>query len=110
MPIFVDTHHIPELDSDTIAAFVNAAHDAVPYANRARPLDLYCGIDDRLFYVVAAPEEAAVREMHAAAGMTCWNIRQLDTDPRHGDELGEHERALIRHMIVAELDWAEVAS
>jgi len=67
-----------------------------------RPLDLYCGDDGRVFYVVAAPDETAIRQRHAADGATCPRIRRVHSLHSASDELGDDEKAVVRRMIVAE--------
>src|SRR3954470_8213823 len=105
MPIFLDTHHSSELAADFMREFLRNARAAVRDRFGVRPLELYCGDDGRLFYVVAAPDEAAVRQQHAAQDVVCRRIRRVESSQPEADELGPEERTLVRHMIAAEHAW-----
>lgn len=110
MPLFLDTHHGSELDPDWIRAFLRGARSASVNASGVRPIELYCGDDGRVFLVLAAAEEASVRQQHAADGVVCRRVRPIETSHAY-DELGEDEKTQVRHMIAAEHAWpAEIAS
>jgi hypothetical protein len=102
MPIFLDPHDGADLPLDTLRRFLRAARGALPAESAVRPLDLYCGDDGRIFFVVAAPDEAAVRQHHAAEGALCRGIRRVASRRPGGEHLGEEEKATVRQMIVAE--------
>ena len=111
MPLFLDTHHGSELNADQIRHFLRSARGATPDEFGVRPLDLYCGDDGRVFYVVAAPDEASLRQRHAAEGVVCRRVRRIESSRPTAEELGDEERTLVRHMIAAEHAWpAQVAS
>src|SRR5579871_1177181 len=105
MPLFLDTHHGSELDSARIREFLLAARSGHRLAFNVRPLDLYCGDDARIFYVVAAPDEASVRQQHAAEGVICRRVRRIDASQPGTEALGDEERTQVRHMIAAEHAW-----
>ena len=111
LPIFLDTHHGSELRADRIREFLRSARGASCDAFGVRPLDLYCGDDGRVFFVVAAPDEASVRQRHAAQDVVCRRVRRVESSRPAPDELGDEEKMLVRHMIAAEHAWpAQVAS
>ena len=111
MPLFLDTHHGSELNADQLRQFLRSARAAIRDEFGVRPLDLYCGDDGRVFYVVAAPDEASVRQRHAAEGVVCRRVRRVESSRPTAEELGEEERMLVRHMIAAEHAWpAQAAS
>jgi hypothetical protein len=111
MPIFLDTHHSSELAPDGIRQFLRNARAATRDRFGVRPLDLYCGDDGRVFRVVAAPDEASVRQQHAAEGVVCRRVRHIESSTPNNETLGEEEKTLVRHMIAAEHAWpAQVAS
>jgi hypothetical protein len=105
MPIFLDSHHGSELPLDSIRDFLRQAKLGFADASGARPLDLYCGDDGRVFYVLAAPNEAAVRRRHADQGVICRRVRQVLATRPVVRQLSEEQRALVRRMIVAEATW-----
>jgi hypothetical protein len=111
MPIFLDTHHGSELASEEIRQFLRRARSAMRDEFGVRSLDLYCGDDGRVFYVVAAPDEVSVRQQHAAQGVVCRRVRRVMSSQPSADELGDEEKTVVRHMIAAEHAWpAEAAS
>ena len=112
MPLYLDTHHAAELDPERIREFLRAARAATRDRFGVRPLELYCGDDGRLFFVVAAPDEACVRQRHAAHGVICRRVRLVESaQPAAREELGDAEKTQVRHMIAAEHAWpAEIAS
>jgi hypothetical protein len=110
MPLFLDTHHGPELDPEWIRAYLRAARSGSSDAFGVRPIELYCGDDGRVFLVVAAVDEASVRRQHAASRIVCRRVRQIESS-RAYEALGEEEKTQVRHMIAAEHAWpAEIAS
>jgi hypothetical protein len=105
MPIFLDTHHGSEITSDEIRQFLLYARSGTQDEFGVRPLDVYCGEDGRVFYVVASPDEDSVRRRHAARDVICRRVRQVETPSSAADELGDEEKTTVRHMIAAEHAW-----
>ena len=101
MSIFLDAHSGADLPVEVVRGFLRAARSATADAFGVRPLDLYCGDDGRVFCVVAAPDEAAVRQHHAALGVVCRRVRRVQAEAGQ-DELTAEEKAVVREMIVAE--------
>lgn len=111
MPLYLDTHHGAELEPERIREFLRAARAATRDSFGVRPLELYCGDDGRLFFVLAAADEASVRQRHAAQGVICRRVRRIESSRPAVEELGEEEKTQVRHMIAAEHAWpAEIAS
>jgi hypothetical protein len=102
MPIFLDSHQGSELPLDGVRAFLRAARSSAADEFAVRPLDLYCGDDGAVFFVVSAPDEAAVRRQHAHQGVVCRRVRRVQSIMAGGDELGDDQKAIVRSMIVAE--------
>jgi hypothetical protein len=102
MPIFLDSHQGSEVPLDSVRAFLRAARSSAADEFGVRPLDLYCGDDGRVFYVLSAPDEAAVRRHHAHQGVVCRRVRRVQSIMTGGDELGLDEKAVVRSMIMAE--------
>jgi hypothetical protein len=102
MPIFLDSHQGSEVPLESVRAFLRAAQSPAADEFGVRPLDLYCGDDGRVFYVVAAPDEAAVRRHHAHQGVVCRRVRRVQSMAAGGtDELGDDEKTVVRGMIMA---------
>lgn len=110
MPIYLDSHRGNDLPLEAIREFLRAARGGSLDGFGVRPLDLYCGDDGRVFYVVAAPDEAAVRQSHAAEGAVCPRIRRVQSLHGTGDDLGDEEKAIVRKMIVAEQTSASMGA
>jgi hypothetical protein len=102
MPVFLDSHQGSDLPLDGIRDFLIQAKDARTDGCGVLPLDVYCGDDGRVFYVVAAPDEAAVRQHHAQQGVICRQVRRVQSAPTTASELTDEDKALVRHMIVGE--------
>lgn len=102
MPIFLDSHQGSDLPLASVRDFLRNARSGTHDAFGVRPLDLYCGDDGRVFYVVAAPDESAVRQHHAQQGVVCGRVRRVQSLGSSSDELTDAEKAAVRHMIVAE--------
>ena len=58
--------------------------------------------DGRVFFVVSAPDEAAVRRQHTHQGVVCHRVRRVQSIATGSDELGDDQKAIVRSMIVAE--------
>ena len=101
MSIFLDSHSGVDLPVDVIRDFLRAARATTTDVFGVRPLDLYCGDDGRVFCIMAAPDEAAVRQHHAAQGVVCRRVRRVQSGAGH-DELTAEEKAVVREMIEAE--------
>jgi Protein of unknown function (DUF4242) len=108
MPIFLDSHHGSELAVEVIRAFLRGARSGAADAYGVIPLDLYCGDDSRVFCVVSAPDEAAIRQGHAAQGVVCRRIRRVQGRASAADQLTPEEKAVVRQMIAADDDWGDL--
>lgn len=102
MPIFLDSHHGAELPLDVIRAFLRAARSGSTDDFGVTALDLYCGDDGRVFCVLSAPDEAAVRQRHAAHGVVCRRVRRVPSAGVSAPDLSAEEKAVVRQMITAE--------
>jgi hypothetical protein len=104
MPIFLDAHHGSELPVDVMRDFLRAARSGSQDAFGVTPLDLYCGDDSRVFCVASAPDEASIRQGHAAQGVVCRRVRRVQGYATTSDQLTAEEKAIVRQMIAAEDD------
>jgi hypothetical protein len=101
MSIFLDSHSGVDLPVDVIRDFLRGARSAATDAFGVRPLDLFCGDDGRVFCIMAAPDEAAIRQHHAAQDVVCRRVRRVHSEAGH-DQLTAEEKAVVREMIQAE--------
>ncbi len=108
MPIFLDAHHGTELPLDVVRAFLRAARSGATDDFGVTALDLYCGDDGRVFCVMSAPTEAAIRERHAAHGVICRRVRRVPSSAAAAQDLSAEEKAVVRQMIVDEPEWSSL--
>ena len=108
MAIFLDSHHGPELPAEVIRAFLRGARGRTPDAFGVTPLDLYCADESRVFCVVWAPDEAAIRQAHAAQGILCRRVRRVQGGASVAGQLTADEKAVVRQMIVADEGWGKL--
>jgi hypothetical protein len=102
MPIFLDSHDGQELPLEDIRGFLRGARSGHMDGFGVTPLDLYCGDDGRVFYVISAPDEAGVRQRHAAQGVICRRVRRVQALGGTPVDLSAEEKAVVRQMISAE--------
>ena len=102
MPIFLDPHLSTDMPPDHLRDFLKRARDGSPDPHGVQPLDLFCADDGRVYYVVAAADEAAVRHSHDEAGIVCRRVKRVHLFGSSSDALSEAHKKLIRHMIVGE--------
>ncbi len=107
MAIFLDAHLGSELPIEAIRAFLRGARTQTSDAFGVTPLDLYCAEEGRVFCVVSAPDEAAIRQGHAAQGVICRSVRRLDGRADTSNQLTPDDKVLVREMIGAEPAWTE---
>jgi hypothetical protein len=109
MPIFLDSHHGSELPLEAIRAFLRAARNGMIDDFGVKALDLYCGDDGRVFCVLSAPDEAAVRQRHAAQGVVCRRVRRVPSPGVVTQDLSPEEKLVVRQMIAAEQEWSSLS-
>jgi hypothetical protein len=102
MAIFLDAHLNSDVPLESMRDFLRRARTGQRDEFGVRPLDLYCGDDGRVFYVLAAPDEIAVRQHHAQCGVVCGRIRHVRLFSSTDDELSDAHKALVRQMIIGE--------
>ena len=105
MTIFVDSHFGAELPLAVIRGFLRAARTGISDDFGVTALDLYCGDDGRVFCVLSAPDEAAVRQKHAAHGVVCRRVRRVPAGRATAHGLSPEDKTVVRQMIVAEQEW-----
>ena len=108
MPIFLDAHDGSELAVEVIRTFLRGARGGTADVFDVTPLDLYCGDDGRVFCVVSAPDEAAIRQGHAAQGVVCRRVQRVPGRASAPDQLTAEEKAIVRQMIAADGSWSEL--
>jgi hypothetical protein len=108
MPIFLDSHDGAELPTEVIRGFLRAARTGHGDDFGVVPLDMYCGEQGRVFCVLAAPDEAAVRQQHAAQGVICRRVLRVPSNGSINADLSTDEKLVVREMIATEQTWSDV--
>jgi Protein of unknown function (DUF4242) len=108
MPIFLDSHHAAELPLDVLRAFLRDARNSATDNLGVTALDIYCGEDGRVFCVLAAPNEAAIRRRHESHGVRCGRVLRVPSSSSSTQDLSAEEKAVVRQMIAAETEWSSL--
>ena len=88
-----------------IRAFLRAARGGITDDFGVLPIDLCCGDDGRVFCVLMAHDEAAVRQRHAALGVICRRVRRAPSVRAASENWSAPDRAVVRQMIGQEHAW-----
>jgi hypothetical protein len=105
MPVFIDSHHGAELPLSTVRTFLRATRSGITDDFGVTPIDMYCGEDGRVFCVLMAPDEAAVRQRHAAHGVICRRVRRVPSAGAARQDWSAQDKAVVRQMIAQEDAW-----
>src|SRR5438105_3069166 len=94
MPIFLDSHLGGTLPIDSVRQFLRHARSGTCDPSGVSPLELYCGDDGRIYFLMAAPDEAAVLRHYASQGIVGGQLRRLQLFGSHGDKLTAAQKGL----------------
>ena len=78
MPRFMDYHSDLKLPHEAIAHLADDARHARADQFRVRQIELYYN-DGGHVYCLEAPDEQAVRDHHAAFGVPCGDVHQIES-------------------------------
>ena len=78
MPRFMDFHPDLKLPEEAIAQIAEDARQARSDQFGVRQLELYYNDGGRVYCLLEAPNEQAVRDHHAALGVPCGDVHQVD--------------------------------
>ena len=78
MPRFMDVHDNMELAGETIAQITADARDHRADQFGVRQIELYPTTDGKLYCMLDAPDEQAVRNHHQALGVDCADVYQVE--------------------------------
>ena len=101
MPLFVDEHHLAEVDPAAFDRVITAAHSCTVDRYGVRPLDHFFDRLGHVHCIVEAPDEVAVQRNHASVGLRGGPLRQL-TGLHVRRRLSAEERATIRAFLSRE--------
>jgi Protein of unknown function (DUF4242) len=79
MAIFMDFHqHLP-LTDEAVAQISDDARNKRADQFGVRQVELYHNADGQVYCLLEAPDEEAVRQHHAALGVECGAVHQVDS-------------------------------
>jgi hypothetical protein len=77
MPRFMDFHQDLKLPAEAIAQIASDTRNARADQFGVRQIELYYNADGKVYCLLEAPDEQAIRAHHAALGVPCGDIHQI---------------------------------
>jgi len=77
MPKFMDYHDDLKLPSEAIAQITQDTKDAKSDEFGVRQLELFHNTEGKVYCLLDAPSEDAVRSHHAALGVPCGDVHEV---------------------------------
>ncbi|WP_369137494.1 nickel-binding protein [Modestobacter versicolor] len=78
MPTFMDFHDDLRLPAADIAAIGEGARAGVRDQFGVRQIELFHNPEGKVYCLLEAPDEVAVRQHHEALGVPCGDVHQVD--------------------------------
>ena len=78
MPRFMDYHENLHLPAEAVAQIAEDARNARADEFGVRQIELYHNPDGTVYCLLDGPDEGAVRRHHAALGVSCGAVHQVD--------------------------------
>ena len=91
MARFMDFHEDLKLPAEAIAQIAETARNATADPFGVRQIELYHNPDGWVYCLLEGPDEDAIRKHHAALGVPCGDVHQVDSlsrPPLHRDHPG----------------------
>jgi len=79
MPRFMDYHGDLKLPPEAIEQIAQGTQDGVSDEFGVRQIELYHNADGKVYCLLEAPDEDAVRRHHAALDVPCGEVHQVDS-------------------------------
>ena len=79
MPRFMDYHEDLKLPPEAIAQIGQGTKDGVKDEFGVQQIELYHNADGKVFCLLDAPDEDAVRKHHAAVDVPCGAVHRVDS-------------------------------
>ena len=77
MPRFMDFHQDLKLPAEAIAQIAEDTRNAEADRFGVRQIELYHNPEGKVYCLLEAPDEEAVRQHHAALGVPCDDVHQV---------------------------------
>ena len=79
MPRFMDYHDDLKLPPEAVEQIAQGTRDGVSDEFGVRQIELYHNADGKVYCLLEAPDEDAVRRHHAALDVPCGEVHQVDS-------------------------------
>jgi Protein of unknown function (DUF4242) len=79
MPKFMDYHDDLKLPAEAIQQIAQDTKDGAADQFGVRQLELYHNPDGKVYCLLEGPDEEAIRNHHAALGVPCAQVHQVDS-------------------------------
>ena len=79
MARFMDFHEGLKLPAEAIAQIAEDTRKAKADQFGVRQIELYHNAEGKVYCLLEGPDEAAVREHHAALGVPCGDVHRVDS-------------------------------
>jgi hypothetical protein len=77
VPQFMDFHPELKLPQDAIDSIAEGAHAGTTDQFGVRQVELFHNADGKVYCLLDAPNEQAVRDHHAALGVDCGDVHEV---------------------------------
>ncbi len=78
MPRFMDFHEDLQLPAEAIGQIADDARNAKADQFGVRQIELYHNAEGKVYCLLDGPDEQAIRDHHAALGVPCGDVHQVD--------------------------------
>ena len=79
MARFMDYHEDLKLPAEAIAQIAEDTRNATADQFGVRQLELYYNTEGNVYCLLEGPDEEAIRKHHAALGVPCGDVHQVDS-------------------------------
>jgi hypothetical protein len=79
MPRFMDFHEDLKLPDEAIEQITRDTKDAKADQFGVKQLELFHNVDGKVYCLLEAPDAEAVRQHHAALGVTCGDVHEVQS-------------------------------
>jgi hypothetical protein len=79
MPLFMDYHDDLKLPAEAIQQIAQGTRDGATDDFGVRQVELYHNADGKVYCLLDAPNEQAVRDHHASLGVSCGDVNRVNT-------------------------------
>jgi len=79
MPLFMDYHDNLKLPAEAIQQISQETRDHAADKFGVRQVELYHNADGKVYCLLEGPDEKAVRDHHAALGVPCGDVHQVNS-------------------------------